>query len=79
MPIMNRVGTAVTPPTHHYTNKLTHGYQVIIDAYGIASYQEINPGNSGEVKLTEIARRVSIDTTQAIDSPKDCCKFTVLL
>ena len=43
-PILNTVTTRRTPPTYHRTNKLTKGYQAIIDAYGVASYQEINPG-----------------------------------
>ncbi|XP_063680644.1 V-type proton ATPase 116 kDa subunit a 1-like isoform X2 [Bolinopsis microptera] len=42
-PILNTVTTRRTPPTYHRTNKLTKGYQAIIDAYGVASYQEINP------------------------------------
>lgn len=42
--ILNRMQTKQTPPTYNKTNKFTSGFQNIVDAYGIGSYREINPG-----------------------------------
>uniref|UniRef100_A0A6P7H6E1 V-type proton ATPase subunit a n=1 Tax=Diabrotica virgifera virgifera TaxID=50390 RepID=A0A6P7H6E1_DIAVI len=42
-PILNRMDTAEDPPTYNHTNKFTSGFQTLIDAYGIASYREMNP------------------------------------
>lgn len=42
--IINEIPTPLVHPTYHKTNKFTFGFQQIIDAYGIASYREINPG-----------------------------------
>lgn len=41
--ILNRMGTVEEPPTYNRTNKFTCGFQGLIDAYGVASYREMNP------------------------------------
>ncbi|CAJ0580626.1 unnamed protein product, partial [Mesorhabditis spiculigera] len=41
--ILHRMETSENPPTYHKTNKFTRGFQEIVDAYGMATYREINP------------------------------------
>lgn len=40
---LNLIQYAEAPPTFYRTNKFTQGFQNLIEAYGTASYREINP------------------------------------
>ncbi len=41
---MNKISTDEQPPTYNKVNKFTRGFQAIVDSYGVATYEEVNPG-----------------------------------
>ena len=42
--ILNKINTDEAPPTYNKVNKFTRGFQAIVDSYGVATYEEVNPG-----------------------------------
>lgn len=39
--IMELIRPTTQPPTHYNTNKFTAGFQLIVEAYGVARYREV--------------------------------------
>jgi len=56
-PIVTAVETDDVPPTFHETNTFTKVFQTIIDAYGIATYREVNPGCSSALQNATLFSR----------------------
>ena len=51
--ILNRMKSTEQPPTYNKVNKFTRAFQAIIDAYGIATYEEVNPSELNIVYCLE--------------------------
>jgi len=60
---VNVIETLEDPPTFNRTNKFTAGFQTLIDAYGISSYREANPGTTREHKVVRILSPLFLSTT----------------
>lgn len=50
-PVLNRIPSPETPPTFNRTNRFTAGFQLLVDTYGVNTYQELNPGDTSRFQL----------------------------
>lgn len=65
--ILNRMQCKQTPPTYNKTNKFTSGFQNIVDAYGIGSYREINPGKERASLSLGPCRHMSVSSCSSVE------------
>ena len=42
--IIQPMETSEDPPTYYNTNRFVKGFQGVVDAYGVSTYGEVNPG-----------------------------------
>ena len=56
--ILNRMKTDENPPTYNKVNKFTRGFQAIVDSYGIATYEEVNPSESHDTVCVVVVMAV---------------------
>lgn len=67
--ILNRMQTKQTPPTYNKTNKFTSGFQNIVDAYGMGTYREMNPGEHVPQRLTlQTITRIEMTVSAAAET-----------
>lgn len=57
---LNVLHTSEDPPTYFRTNRYTSGFHALIQAYGVASYREVNPSQS---QLTLLEQQLTICLT----------------
>ena len=77
--ILNRMATRQEPPTFNRTNKFTQGFQAIVDAYGVANYQEVNPGNKLQCRFSFLRPQERPECIDMFPLVFDCLKDHLIL